>query len=106
MQIAAQLPLRSERAYPTGVRVHCSALHGPEMVLLGDAAHGITPRTGNGMTAALEDAALLDQVVAEAGGDLGAVPERWTATRLPDAQALSWLDAQWMRRFGRGAWGR
>ena len=68
LQIVHQLTLRSEKAYPTGVRVRCSSLHGPGMVLIGDAAHGVTPRTGNGMTAALEDAQLLDEVRGILGG--------------------------------------
>lgn len=69
MQIAYQLTKHPE--WPTGTRVACTQLHGPGMVLIGDAAHGISPRIGNGMTSALEDAWLLDQVCRVAGEAVG-----------------------------------
>ena len=58
--LASQLAER--RLHPAGVRVHASQLHAPGLVLLGDAGHGVTPRTGNGMNAAMEDAWVLNQV--------------------------------------------
>lgn len=66
LQIAAQLaeaPLAM-----AGMRVRCSQLHAPSLVLVGDAAHGVTPRTGNGMNASLESAWVLDQVGVGEGG--------------------------------------
>jgi kynurenine 3-monooxygenase len=44
------------------MQVTTTQLHGPSLLLVGDAGHGVTPRTGNGMNAAREDAWLLDQV--------------------------------------------
>lgn len=75
------------------MQVHANQLHAPGLVLLGDAAHAVSPATSNGMNAALEDAAVLAQAVEAAGGDLAAVPEQYTAARLEDAQALLWLDS-------------
>jgi hypothetical protein len=60
LQAAQQLPL--QREWPTGTRVSCSQLHGPHMVLVGDAAHAISPRSGNGLNSAMEDARRLDKV--------------------------------------------
>jgi kynurenine 3-monooxygenase len=42
--------------------VSVTQLHGPALVLLGDAGHAVTPRTGHGFNAALEDAWLLARV--------------------------------------------
>lgn len=36
------------------------------------------------------------------GGDLAALPQRYTAARLADAQALLWLDSQMSALAGRG----
>lgn len=48
-------------------RVRCSELHGPGVILLGDAAHAVTPIGGQGCNAALEDAVVLDDVLSETG---------------------------------------
>ena len=45
-----------------GATVRCSKLHGPSTVLLGDAAHGVTPQMGQGCNSALESAAIFCQV--------------------------------------------
>ena len=44
------------------MRVRCTQLHGPSLLLLGDTGHAVSPSTGNGMNSALEDAWLLGQV--------------------------------------------
>jgi kynurenine 3-monooxygenase len=156
LQMSAQLA-----AHPlavSGMQVTTTQLHGPSLLLVGDAGHGVTPRTGNGMNAALEDAWLLDQVGAwvpaamareyctraaqlqtfsqaahcpgcarrqltpalptnlpclqlleSAGSDtlacLDSLPERFTAARLADAQALTWLDCTAPQRAGTSTWG-
>ena len=54
-------------------RVRCSQLHGTRVVLLGDAAHAVTPVGGQGANAALQDCEVLDRVLAECGAPLGQV---------------------------------
>lgn len=90
-----------------GMRVRCSQLHAPGgLVLIGDAGHGVSPRTGNGMNSALEDAALLDRLLTDNGGDLEALPAAFTAARQADAEALLWLDGTAPARNGTAAAGR
>ena len=48
-------------------RVRCTQIHGPGTILLGDAAHAVTPIGGQGCNAALEDGQVLDQVLRETG---------------------------------------
>ncbi|KAL4420770.1 hypothetical protein ABPG75_010426 [Micractinium tetrahymenae] len=91
-------------AAQAGALVHASQLHGPALLLVGDAGHGVTPRTGNGMNAALEDALIIDQLLAESGGDVSSLPERFTAARLADAHALLWLDGNSSSRNGTARW--
>lgn len=50
------------KAAPNGASVRCSKLHGPRTVILGDAAHGVTPALGQGCNAALESATVLARV--------------------------------------------
>ena len=45
-----------------GAMVECSKLHGPCAVLIGDAAHGVTPSLGQGTNAALESALIFSKV--------------------------------------------
>ncbi len=48
-------------------RVWCSKLTGPGVLLLGDAAHAVTPVGGQGANAALEDCLFLDGVLESTG---------------------------------------
>ena len=52
------------------------------VVLLGDAAHAMTPDVGQGANQALEDAVSLG-VLLGAGGDVDAALARWSALRVP-----------------------
>ncbi len=54
--------LQEARASPNGASIRCSKLHGPSTVILGDAAHGVTPALGQGCNAALESAVILSEV--------------------------------------------
>ena len=60
-------------------RVQCSALHVPPgLILIGDAAHAVTPVGGQGCNSALEDCEVLDQVLERSGAPiilLMALPE-------------------------------
>ena len=38
-----------------GAWVRCSQLHGPRVVVVGDAAHAVSPSMGQGCNSALED---------------------------------------------------
>lgn len=48
-------------------RVWCSQISGPSAVLLGDAAHAVTPVGGQGANAALEDCIFLDHILESTG---------------------------------------
>lgn len=48
-------------------RVWCSKLTGPAVLLLGDAAHAVTPVGGQGANAALEDCLFLDIILESTG---------------------------------------
>jgi 2-polyprenyl-6-methoxyphenol hydroxylase-like FAD-dependent oxidoreductase len=76
--------------------------HRGRVVLVGDAAHGMTPNMGQGAAMALEDVAVLVEQLAapDALGDgLAAALAAWTARREP---RVTWVQNQ-SRRIGRVA---
>jgi 2-polyprenyl-6-methoxyphenol hydroxylase-like FAD-dependent oxidoreductase len=63
------------------------------VVLLGDAAHGMTPNMGQGAGTAIEDAAALALLLADDDADLTALPdalEKARGKRVRDVQKTSW----------------
>ena len=66
--------------------VTCSKLGSGRAVLLGDAAHALSPNIAAGCNAALQDAAVLADSVKAVGGDVDRVADRFTADRLQDVQ--------------------
>lgn len=70
-QFAAQLTPPSSASPPTPLQVHANQLHVPGLVLLGDAAHAVSPATSNGMNSALEVCLIMLFSVCErrSGGD-------------------------------------
>jgi len=80
------------KSTPNGASVKCSKLHGPSTVILGDAAHGVTPALGQGCNAALESAEVLAKVLDEADGNADVAAPLFTEARLADAHALFHLD--------------
>jgi 2-polyprenyl-6-methoxyphenol hydroxylase-like FAD-dependent oxidoreductase len=69
---------------------------GGRVVLLGDAAHATTPNMGQGAAMAIEDAAVLDEVLAS-GSEVGAARAEYERRRLPRVERIR--DQSW--RFGR-----
>eukprot|EP00803_Ostreobium_quekettii_P003079 evm.model.scf_1282.1 EVM.evm.TU.scf_1282.1 scf_1282:2036-13121(+) len=87
--IAEQLKTAPESI--AGPVTRCTAFVGPAMVLLGDAAHSVTPAMGIGCNMAVEDAVLLDKALGTAAGDVGAAVRGFNAMRyqpVQDAQDL------------------
>jgi len=77
--------------HPTGVMgtVHCSRWSaGEDMLLLGDAAHAITPFHGQGMNCALEDCVTLDRLFDTAGSWSEALAE-FDRVRRSDTDAIA-----------------
>lgn len=68
--------------------VSCSKLGSGRAVLVGDAAHAVSPNVAAGCNAGLQDGAVLAEAVKAAGGDLDAVADLYSAARLEDAQVL------------------
>ncbi|GLC46748.1 hypothetical protein PLESTF_000431900 [Pleodorina starrii] len=89
---AAAAQLAPNPASPAGKRVRVSHMYGPGCVLLGDAAHAVTPVFGQGANSALESCLVLNKALTECRGDLDAVPQRFNDDRLADAHSLYELD--------------
>ncbi|HEY9641480.1 MAG TPA: NAD(P)/FAD-dependent oxidoreductase [Coleofasciculaceae cyanobacterium] len=69
--------------------IRCSHYHYRDSVLLiGDAAHSVSPSIGQGCNAALEDVVIFDTLLDECVDDLGAAIEQFTLRRKADAHAL------------------
>lgn len=70
-RVAYSLADAGQRWRPIGAWVTCSSLVGPAVLLLGDAAHAVTPSMGLGCNAAMEDCGVLDAALGAAGGGGG-----------------------------------
>ncbi|MGH7105047.1 MAG: FAD-dependent oxidoreductase [Acetobacteraceae bacterium] len=69
--------------------VHASSWHfGGKVLVIGDAAHAIVPFHGQGMNAAFEDCAVLDQLL-DRHGDWQALFEDFERRRRPDTDAIA-----------------
>ncbi|KAL6759374.1 monooxygenase [Haematococcus lacustris] len=90
-EVAAQAV--SSKASSAGKRVKCSQLHGPGIILLGDAGHAVSPVFGQGANSALESGLVLDDVLQACKGDASAVPAAFSQARKEDVHALFWIDA-------------
>jgi 2-polyprenyl-6-methoxyphenol hydroxylase-like FAD-dependent oxidoreductase len=67
---------------------------GERVVLLGDAAHAMTPNIGQGAGMAMEDAAVLAEELASASGDVPAALQRYTARRQPRVELVMRVSRQ------------
>jgi kynurenine 3-monooxygenase len=123
--------LAASKPKGAGRRILCSRLWDGgkgRAVLIGDAAHGVSPVFGQGMNSSLETAAVLARVLRECGAEaaaarreavaggggaaapaavdaaLDAAPRRFDAERRDDAHALVALDRKAFSFFGAGPW--
>ena len=78
-----------ERPIASVLTIRCNRYHYEDWVLImGDAAHAVSPSLGQGCNAALEDAAILDSLLDEYEDNLAEALPEFTARRLADARAL------------------
>lgn len=69
--------------------VRCDRFYqGDSVVLIGDAAHAVSPSIGQGCNSSLEDVLILGQLLEQYGDDWGQVLPRFNQQRVPDAHAL------------------
>ena len=69
--------------------IRCNRYHqGDSVLLIGDAAHGVSSSIGQGCNAALEDAMLFDQLLEEYSDNIAVAIEQFTIRRQDDAHAL------------------
>jgi len=83
---------RDYEEHPVGIlgTVHCRPWSFANRVLLvGDAAHAIVPFHGQGMNAAFEDCAVLDELIGRHGADWSAIFNAFEAERAPNARAIA-----------------
>ena len=78
-----------KRPIATTLTIRCSHYHYSDSVLLiGDAAHAVSPALGQGCNAALEDVVILNQLLDEYADNLRLALEQFTTRRLPDTHAV------------------
>ena len=71
------------------VTVKCDRFHYRDSVLiLGDAAHAVSPSLGQGCNSALEDVAILKEIIEEYDDDWQQILPQFTQRRIDDAHAL------------------
>ena len=93
-EVARMMPPSEAEAFlnrpvSTIVTVRCSRYHYEDSILLiGDAAHAVSPSLGLGCNSALEDAALVDRLLDEYDDNLGDAIAQFTLRRKSDAHAL------------------
>ncbi|MBE9005895.1 FAD-dependent monooxygenase [Fortiea sp. LEGE XX443] len=73
----------------TVLTVRCSRYHyGDSVLLIGDAAHAVSPSIGQGCNAALEDVVVFDQLLDEYSDNIAEAIAQFTVRRQPDGYAL------------------
>ncbi|MFQ4146368.1 NAD(P)/FAD-dependent oxidoreductase [Chlorogloeopsis sp. ULAP02] len=69
--------------------IRCNRFHqGDSTLLIGDAAHAVSPSLGQGCNAALEDVVIFDQILDENSDSLAEAVEQFSVRRFPDVHAL------------------
>ncbi|KAG1675257.1 hypothetical protein FOA52_016288 [Chlamydomonas sp. UWO 241] len=97
--IAAQAS--SKFASPAGKRIRCSTLAAPSALLLGDAAHAVTPVFGQGANSSLESCRVLGDALKESAGNVDALPAKFDTLRRPDVHGLYEIDCKAFSFFSR-----
>lgn len=70
--------------------IRCNRYHyGDSVLIIGDAAHAVSPALGQGCNSALEDVVILNNLLQEYKDDLGLAIAQFTERRLADAHALT-----------------
>lgn len=87
-QAVLELAQSKPSFYPMPSWTHLSQLHGPKTVLLGDAAHTMSPVLGQGLNAALEDVGVFAQCLEQHQSNVDAALPAYNKARLPDVQAI------------------
>ena len=82
--------------------IKTSQLHGPHTLLIGDAAHCVTPILGQGANAALEDTSKLVDVLTQRVNSVQDAPAAFSKSRLADSQALVDLNRYFVWATGLG----
>jgi len=73
----------------TVLTVRCNSYHyGDSILLIGDAAHAVSPSIGQGCNAALEDVFIFDQLLDECSDNIAEAIAQFTVRRQPDGSAL------------------
>ncbi|MGM3309396.1 FAD-dependent oxidoreductase [Anabaena sp. WFMT] len=79
----------SQRPISQVLTVRCNRYHyGDSVLLIGDAAHAVSPSIGQGCNSALEDVVVLDKLLDEYADNLALTLENYSIIRQPDAFAL------------------
>lgn len=74
------------------VTIECNQFHdGDSLLILGDAAHAVSPSLGQGCNSALEDVMIINSLLDKHQDNWGLVMAAFTERRVPDADALQQL---------------
>ena len=78
-----------QRPVATTLTIRCNRYHyGNNALLIGDAAHAVSPSLGQGCNSALEDVVVLERLLNEYADKLDLVLPQFTERRLADAHAV------------------
>ena len=78
-----------KRPVATTLTIRCNRYHySNSALLIGDAAHAVSPSLGQGCNSALEDVTVLDRLLDEYTDDLSIVLKQFTRCRLADTHAV------------------
>jgi len=86
---------RIERApaSKTPTLTYVSKLNGPRTVLIGDAAHGVSPSLGFGCNMAITDSEALNDALNAANGDASLVPQKFHDLRFQTVRSYQQIEA-------------
>ncbi|GAX79224.1 hypothetical protein CEUSTIGMA_g6664.t1 [Chlamydomonas eustigma] len=88
----SQIVGKSSAPQTMGKTIQASRFHGPKMVLVGDAGHGMTNETRQGLNAAVETVRLLNVVLKISGENLARCGNVLTEVRAEDAHCVQMIE--------------